>query len=81
MACVMVCESSQSFDWLSGLGRRCWMDVGVRSFCLVRWWVVVSWVVVMWLVCGKLGGGNWTSHLLVGVGLELCMCGDRCAGG
>jgi len=57
MACVMVCALSQSFGWLSGLGRRCWMSVGVRSFCLVQWWVVVLWggddVVGLWKV------GRW----------------------
>jgi len=81
MACVMVCSFSQSFGWSYGLGRRCWMSFGVMSFCLVRWWVDESWVVVLWLVCGVVGGGNWTSHFLVGVGLALCMCGDVCAGG
>jgi len=48
---------------------------------LVRWWVDDSWVVLLWLICGVVGGVNWTSHLLVGVGLALCICGDGCAGG
>jgi len=81
MACVVVCSFRQSFGWSSGLGRRFWMSFGVRSFCSVRWWVDESWVVLLWLVFGVVGGGNWTSHLLVGVGLSLCMCGDGCAGG
>ena len=54
------------------------MFFGVRLFCLVRWWVCGSCVVIFCSVCGVSGGGKSISHLLIGVGLDLCMCGGRC---
>ena len=36
MDVFMVCSSIQLLDWSSGLGRRCRMFSGVRSFSLVR---------------------------------------------
>lgn len=39
-----------------------------------------SWVVGFCSVCGVVGGGNCIDHFLVGVGMDLCMCGGKCIG-
>ena len=76
MDVFMVCSSIQLLDWSSGLGRRCRMFSGVRSFGLVRCWVCGSCVVMFCSVCGVVGGGNSISHFLIGVGLNWYGCGD-----
>ena len=72
----MVCSLIQLLGWSDGLGRRCRMFFGVRSFCLVRCWVCGSCVVMFCSVCGVVGGGNSISHFLIGVELNLYGCGD-----